>query len=254
VQTLIIICTMFLASAGVASDQKHPEGGSQRSEPGVMAAGVKSNTDTINSGTPTSIEGVPQIALTFDDGPHPTLTPILLDILARNNARATFYVVGSRVTNHPEIVGRMSKEGHEIGNHTYSHPDLRSLSARQIQSELDKTENAVIQAAGIAPYSTRPPYGGLNRKVINAIPSKARPIVLWTVDPLDWKKPGVNEVARRLLKDAKPGAILLCHDIHEDTVNAMKIVIPQLIQKGYKLVTVSQLLAQRQTLDLDHEE
>lgn len=222
------------------------EGGAQKKDRSKSPATLA----TVSSGHQLDRSGKPTLALTFDDGPHATLTPKLLDILKEAGVRATFYVIGSRVSQHPEIIERMVREGHEIGNHTWNHPDLRDLGPAEIRRELQKTEDAIRSACGRGSFSMRPPYGAINQKVANAIPEAHRPIVMWTVDPLDWKKPGSGVVAQRLLAGAKPGAILLCHDIHPGTIDAIKIAIPKLIELGYTFSTVSEILTQTQVLDL----
>lgn len=240
--TVLLAILLPLHSArGDTNAQKHPGG----------AGGKSGDAPIINVGNPHDKHGSPTLALTFDDGPHPVLTPRLLDILKATNTKATFYVVGNLAKRHPEIVARMVREGHEVGNHTWSHPDLRKIGDNEIRRELQLTEDAVQAATGRGTFSIRPPYGAVNKRVIGAIPESRRPIVMWTVDPLDWKKPGSDVVAQRLLDGAKPGAILLCHDIHSETVDAVKSAIPKLIRRGYTFSTVSEILTRTQTLDLD---
>lgn len=213
--------------------------------------GSAQSAQTVSVGTERDNRGNPTLALTFDDGPHPVFTPQLLDILAKTRTKATFYVLGSLVKKHPEIVRRMVEEGHEVGNHTWNHPDLRKLSGDEIRRELQRTEDEVLAACGKRPFSMRPPYGAINQKVVRAVADKHRPIVLWTVDPLDWKKPGASIIAQRLIDGAKPGAILLCHDIHPETVEATKTVVQSLLDRGYSFSTVSEILTRKQSLDLD---
>ncbi|MFZ4482819.1 MAG: polysaccharide deacetylase family protein [Chthoniobacterales bacterium] len=190
----------------------------------------------------------PVIALTFDDGPHPELTPRLLDILRAEGVRATFYVVGQNVDAHPDIARRIVAEGHEIANHSWSHASLPGVSAGRLAQEIEKTNEAIERATGRRPTNMRPPYGALNervRKVINN--DYGLDIILWSVDPLDWKRPGAAVVTQRLVQGAHPGAILLAHDIHPGTVEAVPETIARLKAKGYGFATVSQLLALRET-------
>lgn len=189
---------------------------------------------------------IPQrvIALTFDDGPHPQLTPQLLDILRQNGVRATFFVVGSNVKAHPDIVRRAMAEGHEIANHSWSHPALTKLGASGLQHEIEGTNDAVEAATGRRPVNMRPPYGALNSRVREYLTKNRNlNIILWSVDPLDWKRPGAATVAQRLVEGAAPGGILLAHDIHPGTIEAIPEVIARLKEKGYRFATVSQLLA-----------
>jgi len=184
------------------------------------------------------------IALTFDDGPHPDLTPRLLDILRQNGVRATFFVVGRNVKAYPEIARRIVAEGHEIANHSWSHPPLNKLGAAGLRHEIEETNAVIESVTGRRPANMRPPYGALNPHVREYLTKgQNMNIILWSVDPLDWKRPGAQVVARRLVEGATPGGILLAHDIHPGTVEAMPDVIAQLKARGYGFATVGQLLA-----------
>jgi peptidoglycan-N-acetylglucosamine deacetylase len=186
----------------------------------------------------------PYIAMTFDDGPSPTLTPRLLDILKEKGVKATFFVIGQNVVHSPEIVARAAAEGHEIGNHSWSHPSLTKISEQRVQEEVQKTSDAISEATGKKPTLLRPPYGAINLRTGKMIEEKdGLTIILWSVDPLDWKSPGANVVAQRLIAGAKPGAITLSHDIKPGTIQAIPEVIDALKAKGYKFVTVSELIA-----------
>ncbi len=193
----------------------------------------------------------PVLALTFDDGPHPELTPKLLDILRQQGVRATFFVLGSNVAKYPEIARRIVAEGHEIANHSYNHPALTKLGAARMNDEVGKTCDIIEQATGRRPLSIRPPYGALNATVEHALlQNYGLNVVLWSVDPLDWKRPGSAEVVRRLVAGARPGAILLAHDIHPGTVEAIPEVIAQLKSQGYTFATVGQLHALQDVVEL----
>ncbi len=186
----------------------------------------------------------PVLALTFDDGPHPELTPKLLDILRQKGVRATFFVLGSNVAKYPDIARRIVAEGHEIANHSYNHPALTKLGAARVNEEIESTCDAIESATGRRPASMRPPYGALNGTVERSLTQEhGLDVVLWSVDPLDWQRPGSAEVTRRLVAGAKPGAILLAHDIHPGTIEAMPETISQLKAKGYYFATVGQLRA-----------
>ncbi len=188
----------------------------------------------------------PYIALTFDDGPSATETPRLLDMLARRKIHATFFVVGRNVVKKPEIVRREVAEGHEIGNHSWSHARFTELPWSGVRQELLKTHQAVIAATGVAPRLLRPPFG----KVAFTEEQEARvyrefgyKTIYWFADPYDWKEPGSKIVAQRILSLVRPGAIILAHDIHKGTVDAMPEVLDRLLAQGYKFVTVSELIA-----------
>jgi peptidoglycan/xylan/chitin deacetylase (PgdA/CDA1 family) len=186
----------------------------------------------------------PVVALTFDDGPHPELTPKLLDILRQQGVRATFYVIGRSVDAYPEIARRIVAEGHEIANHTYNHPHLTKVSAARLDSEMTRTTEAIVRATGRRPTNMRPPYGAINPRVEQAILQKhGLDVIMWSVDPLDWRRPGASVVRQRLVDGATPGGILLAHDIHPGTIEAMPGTISDLKAKGYGFATVSQLLA-----------
>lgn len=188
------------------------------------------------------------VALTFDDGPHPSLTPRLLDILARTGAKATFFALGQNVSRYPDIVRRAEAEGNEIASHSYSHPNLNKCSLAKVYQELDATDVAIQKATGKRPVLVRPPYGNMKKDVRAQVNRKyGYHIVLWDVDPLDWRKPGSGVVAQRMVKGARPGSILLAHDIHEGTINAMESMIKSLQAQGYRFVTVSQLIAAGQS-------
>lgn len=184
------------------------------------------------------------IALTFDDGPVPANTSRLLDILRRRNVKATFYVIGERAKNHPNIIRRIVNEGHEVGNHTWNHPNLTKLSDSQVRSELNRTRDAIVSASGVQPRTMRPPYGALSQRQREWIYREyGYPTVMWDVDPLDWKKPGPSVVANRLIQGTRNGSILLVHDLHSSSVDAMPQTVDRLLRKGYQFVTVSQLIA-----------
>lgn len=187
---------------------------------------------------------LPYLALTFDDGPHPTHTPRLLDLLKEKNAKATFYVVATNARRYPEIMRRIIAEGHEIGNHTVTHTALTKLSDEGVRKELRGCHEAIVAATGVAPRTMRPPYGAITAAQKSWIRKEfGYPTIMWSVDPLDWKKPGSSVVASRLVSGASAGGILLVHDIHGGSVDAIPSTLDQLIGRGYRFVTVTQLLA-----------
>src|SRR5256884_9454731 len=184
------------------------------------------------------------IALTFDDGPSAKLTPKLLDLLAAHHIKATFFVIGDNVAENPDIVAREVREGHEIANHSWSHPNLAKMSDAGVRDQLHKTEDAIRSASGNRPTLLRPPYGSITARQKKWINQEfGYKIVLWDVDPLDWRRPGSNVVCNRILKNTRAGSIVLAHDIHPGTIEAMPCVLNQLEAKGFKFVTVSELIA-----------
>jgi peptidoglycan-N-acetylglucosamine deacetylase len=198
--------------------------------------------------TSVPIDG-PYVAMTFDDGPHGTLTPELLDILKQRGIRATFYVIGQLVREYPHIMQRIIADGHEIGNHSWSHPNLQRMSDSSVRDQLARTETAIKETTGVRPVTMRPPYGALSQRQRQWVHGEfGYKIVMWSVDPLDWKKPGASVVANRIVGAAKNGAIILAHDIHPQTVRAMPETLDRLRAKGFQFVTVSELLAMQKSV------
>lgn len=186
----------------------------------------------------------PYIAMTFDDGPNPVQTPRLLEMLAKRNIKATFYVVGECVKEYPATLQQIVKEGHEIGNHSWSHPNLGKMSDAAVKEQLQSTHDLVLKTAGVPPKSLRPPYGSFSaRQQQWANHEFGYKTILWSVDPFDWKKPGSNVITQRILSQTQNGGIILSHDIHKQTIDAMEATLDGLIAKGFKFVTVSELLA-----------
>ena len=186
----------------------------------------------------------PYIAMTFDDGPSAENTPRLLEMLKERHIKATFFLIGQNVASNPELVRRILADGHEIGNHSWTHPQLSKLSDERVTSEITKTQEAINQASGFTPTLLRPPYGAITPRQREWIESQfGLSIILWSVDPFDWKRPGPAVVTQRILSQTQPGAIILSHDIHKQTVDAMPATLDGLARKGYKFVTVSELIA-----------
>ena len=185
----------------------------------------------------------PYIAMTFDDGPSAALTAKLLDILAAHHMKATFFVIGENVAEHPEIVARAAREGHEIGNHSWSHPNLAKMSDDGVRRQLSRTDDAIKSAIGTRPTLLRPPYGSITAREKRWIHDEfGYQIILWDVDPYDWRRPGPAVVRNRILKETRPGSIVLSHDIHPGTIEAMPSTFDELEAKGFKFVTVSELI------------
>jgi peptidoglycan/xylan/chitin deacetylase (PgdA/CDA1 family) len=204
--------------------------------PNVPPAGARISYSQVNITQPV-------LAMTFDDGPHPSLTPRLLDILKERNIKCTFFVIGKNAKAYPKIIQRMIAEGHEVANHTWTHCSLTSRSDDQIRSELRQSEDALMAAANYRPQLIRPPYGAINARIKQLMFAEfGYSTIMWSVDPQDWRRPGVSVVTSRLVNGAHPGAIMLAHDIHPPTIQAMPAMFDQLLAKGYQFVTVSQLM------------
>lgn len=179
------------------------------------------------------------VALTFDDGPHPTYTPKLLDGLAERNVKVTFFITGENAEKYPELVKRMSEEGHLIGNHTYSHIQLTKGNAETFRAELVKTNEIIKGITGKEVVYVRPPYGSWDKRFeteLNMFP------VLWTIDPLDWCSNDAACVQKRVISKAKENAIILMHDSYPSTVMAALAIVDELQKDGYTFVTVEDIL------------
>lgn len=183
------------------------------------------------------------IAITFDDGPDPKNTPRLLDMLKERGIKATFFLVGKCAAEWPAIVKRMVDEGHEVGNHTWNHYQLTRLGESKVLNELQTTHDAIVKAGGVTPTLYRPPYGATRLSQQKLIHDHFDyTAVLWDVDPLDWKTPrSAAKTHERILKQTKAGSIILCHDIHTATVDAMPATLDDLKARGFQFVTVTQL-------------
>lgn len=191
---------------------------------------------------------VKRVALTFDDVPDPRFTPQILDILKKYNVKATFFVNGQRVLNHPELAKRIHDEGHVIGNHSFTHPDFNNLTMPEFKKEIKKTEQAIFPITGYIPKMIRPPYGEITEEQLIWAAEHHYQIVNWNVDSLDWKGLGKDEVLSNILSGIKPGAIVLQHggggygSKLQGTIDALPVVIETLRNQGYELVTVPDLL------------
>ena len=179
------------------------------------------------------------VSLTFDDGPNPKTTPLILDILKKYNAKATFFILGQNIAGNEDIIRRMVAEGHEVANHSWSHPNFTKLSPDQIKQEVEQTQAALEQITGQRPLMVRPPYGAVNQTVMNAM---NLPAIYWSVDSLDWKSRDPKAILNVIQANTHPGSIVLLHDIHQPTAESIEPVIQYLQGQGYNLGTLSNLL------------
>lgn len=179
----------------------------------------------------------PMIALTFDDGPG-EYTEELLNCLVENNAKATFFMLGQNVEAYPEIAKKVSDAGMELGNHSYSHPDLVTIGAEAAAQQVSNTDAALKAATGFEATVMRPPGGSFNDSVKAAID---HPLIIWSIDTRDWATKSEDQTYQVVMDNAQDGSVVLMHDIHEWSVKAAIRMIPDLIAKGFKLVTVSEL-------------
>lgn len=180
-----------------------------------------------------------RVALTFDDGPHSKYTNEILQTLEKYNSKATFFILGSHAKKHPNIVKDIAKKGHEIGNHTWSHPDLTKISLKQVKKEYKKTNDLIFTITGQYPTVFRPPYGAKNKEIIESIPI---PTILWNLDTLDWKDKNAKKMLVNIKNDVKDNSIILMHDIHPSTAEGLEKVLAFLQKEGYQFVTVSELI------------
>ena len=183
-----------------------------------------------------------RISLTFDDGPHPTQTPLLLDILKSYDVQATFFVIGCYVESRSNIVARIHNEGHQLGNHTFSHSNMFNLTMNEVLSEIDRTNELIYKAAGVETKIFRPPFGALQEeKRFELFQKREMPTVLWSVDPKDWLRPGKQHILDHVVRYSRSGSIVLTHDIYRSTVNAIPEILEYLLAEGYSFETVSNL-------------
>lgn len=186
----------------------------------------------------------PMVALTFDDGPGKH-TSRLLDIFASHGGKGTFFVIGNLLDGRAEVLNRIIAEGHEIGGHSWDHRQLTKLNTTDLSNQLVGTRTKIHQLTGIDAPLLRPPYGSYNSQVKNMCKNLGIVMVNWSLDTLDWKYKDAEKICHTILSEVRDGDIILCHDLHGSTVDAMEKVIPELLSRGYQLVTVSELLDQR---------
>ena len=182
------------------------------------------------------------VALTFDDGPNPATTNQALDTLSKYGIKATFFVLGKNVSGNEEILKRMKSDGHVIGNHSWSHPVLSKLSLDEAKKQITDTEDALTKVLGSSSKLMRPPYGAITDDIRNSLDLS---FIMWDVDSLDWKSKNEASILTEIQRQVKNGSIILMHDIHVETVNALPKVIDYLKEQGYEFVTVPEMLHSR---------
>ncbi len=180
-----------------------------------------------------------KIALTFDDGPSPVWTPKLLEGLKKRGVKATFFVTGENAERYPEIIKKMYKDGHIVGNHTYSHVQLTAIKESRAIEELSKTNEIIFQLTGEYPEYVRPPFGEITDSMEDKLDMMT---ILWNVDPLDWTTESKNQVVRKVVKNAEENAIILLHDNYKSSIEAALEIVDILQKEGYEFVTVDELI------------
>lgn len=234
---------------GISDDRLQLEGGSEREirepEPVSNSKLQKEYPNII------VLHGSPsknQVALTFDDGPDTRFTPQVLDVLAKYDVKATFFLIGSRAKAHSEITRRIHEEGHAIGNHTYWHPNLPKEELERLHWELSETEQVIEDIIGFKPRLFRSPYGALNEEMVEMLGDNDNTVVGWNVDSLDWKQPGAEVISDNVLSNIDFGSIILMHDGGDwsmdlsGTVQALEKIILKLKDDGTKFVTIPELI------------
>jgi len=204
----------------------------------LLLCGVKQSVLPVDSAAEIPVEPS-YLALTFDDGPKVGTTDRLLDGLKQSGASATFFLVGEQAALYPDLVKRMEQEGHQVGNHTWSHVRLEGKNEEMLLQEIEKTELLLGNILGGNGYWLRPPYGLISEKIISEIQV---PMVKWSVDPRDWESRNTEQVYQAVLEHVQENSIILLHDIYETSVDAALKLVDTLQAKGYLFVTVEELL------------
>ena len=194
------------------------------------------------------LEGKKLVALTFDDGPSSATTPALLDLLYQEDVPATFFMLGNMARNNPDLVRRVESEGHVVASHTMYHQNLIRISASAAQSDINEAKEVFEDILGHGPSLTRPPYGNFNSTVRSSV---GTPMILWSVDTLDWKNQSTEPIIQTALSQVQDGAIILMHDIYPTTVEAVPVLIQTLRDSDYEFVTIPELTKIR---DIDLED
>lgn len=257
---LALLCALCAVAA--AATAAYPSDGAA-SAPDTVAYpsdGVSVGTESTASSTTAEPDGVSKtaentvyrsnpnagmkLALTFDDGPHPTYTEKILDILAKYGVHATFFAVGENAALWPELIERELDEGHEVGNHTYTHANLSKLSYRRMCDEVIFAENVLYEENEHRTCLLRPPGGLYNKKLFKLTSRFDYTVILWSVDTRDWAHTPSADIVKKVMSTVKAGDVILFHDYvsgKSTTVDALEKIIPELQSKGYEFVTVSEL-------------
>jgi peptidoglycan/xylan/chitin deacetylase (PgdA/CDA1 family) len=185
-----------------------------------------------------------RIAITFDDGPTPGVTNVVLDELKKRNLRSTFFMIGKRVVAAPELAQRVLAEGHEVCNHTFNHLKLNTLPDQQVDWEIQKTQDTLGEVLNHRATWLRPPYGAFRKDQIGIPQSKELGVVFWSVDPRDWSQPGEDKIVNTILTETKPGSIILCHDLHQQTANCVARILDGLLERNFEFTNISSFLGQ----------
>lgn len=189
-----------------------------------------------------------QIALTFDDGPSPNVTPRILAVLEQYHAKATFMMIGCNAEANGELVAKIHASGHQIGNHTWDHEVSSRVSPETLRSVLQRTSEVIEKQCGVTPTIHRPPEGVFDENSVRLVGETGMATIMWSIDPKDWKRRGAETTFRLVLENAEDGDVVLLHDIHEQTADAVERIVPELVRCGFELVTVEELAKTKHTL------
>jgi peptidoglycan/xylan/chitin deacetylase (PgdA/CDA1 family) len=184
-----------------------------------------------------------RVALTFDDGPHPGVTDRILHELKQRGLRATFFMIGDRVTAAPDLARRVLAEGHVVANHTLTHARLTELSDARAEREIQQAQEVFAEVLNHRPVWFRPPYGFLRQSQLPLVRKLGLKTVMWSIDPRDWAKPGEGHIISKILRDLEAGAVILCHDMHMQTAHAIAAILDGILERGFSPVTIPSLMA-----------
>ena len=174
-----------------------------------------------------------RVALTFDDGPSPGVTERVLTELSKRNLYATFFLIGAKVDASPQLARRIVDEGHDVANHSYTHPRLAGMSDSAVEQQLSRTQESISRATGVTPVWFRPPYGAFRREQGSIASRRGLGVAYWSVDPKDWSQPGSSAIAQRVLSASQAGSIILLHDLHPQTADAVPAIFDGLIERSF---------------------
>lgn len=217
---------------------------------GQMAAPPAAGTATPGEVKAISVNSGPgfgnRLAITFDDGPNPGVTERVLAELKKRDIRASFFMIGRNVKAAPDLAKRVYDEGHELCNHSYTHAKLDSLSDDKAREEILRCQEAISSATGYTPVWMRPPYGAFRGKA-HIAQDLGLGIAFWSVDPRDWAQPGAQRISDTIVAQARPGSIILCHDLHAQTAEAIPNILDRLLERDFEFINMSGFLGQPYT-------
>jgi len=233
--------TGLALGSGIASAAQALVGNAGATSPAPVVPGLETNNVHFIGSGPSAGN---RIAITFDDGPTPGVTEVVLDELKKRNLHSTFFMIGKRVVDAPELALRVLAEGHEVCNHTFNHLKLNTLPDQQVEWEIQKTQDTLCEVLNQCPTWLRPPYGAFRKNQIGIPQSKQLGVVFWSVDPRDWSQPGEGQIVETILTHTKPGSIILCHDLHKQTANCVGQILDGLLERKFEFVSISAFLGE----------